>query len=514
MQNLHDLIHHLDILQSWNDKNIIVSGISYHSNKVFEGNIFVCIKGYKSDGHKYIQQAISNGAQAVIVEDYQENILIPQYKVNDTRHALAVLSDVYFDQPSKDMKMIGITATNGKTSTSFMVDSIFSEAGLKTGLIGTVMIKYADEAVPAILTTPESNDLQSYLNEMREQNISHVTMEVSSSALELNRVDGVDFDIVALNNISREHIDFHGSFDDYFNAKAKLIKDATKGKFAILNLDCPYSSSLINQTKADVITFGIDNRFGTLSIHNLDISSGRGKFIVEINEEINAPGIKYFPCNFPVNLSVPGYHSVYNSLSAIAVALLCGIPINKIQRGLSNFTGVERRFQFIFEDDYKIIDDHFANTGNINVTLETLHLMKYNNLHLVYAIRGSRGVITNQENAETIVSWSKKLGLTSIIATISKDFVTDKDIVTQDELDAFMKVMKEAGISVHLEDNLSPAVLLALKDVKANDVILLAGCQGMDFGAQIALKSIHQMRPDINESQLYQPLQNRVVGIL
>ncbi|MFZ7130901.1 MAG: Mur ligase family protein [Eubacteriales bacterium] len=511
---LDDLINELDIIQSWNKVNIMITGIAYHSKRVNPGNIFVCIKGYKSDGHTYIPQVIDKGAVAIIVEEYQDDVDIPQFLVKDSRHTLAALSDAFYGHPSKNMKVIGITATNGKTTTSFMIDKLLSAHGLETGLIGTVMIKFGDHAVPAILTTPESLDLQSYLYEMKEQQISHVTMEVSSSALQLKRVDGVDFDIVTLNNISREHIDLHGTFDDYYNSKAALIRNAPAGKWAILNLDCPYSASLAEQTKAHVFTFGVENNRGDLCINHLDLSTGRAQFTVELQNKIILGNHAYNPCQFPIKLSVPGYHSVYNSLVAIAVGILNGIPKKTIQKALNEFAGVERRFQFIFEDDFKIIDDHFANTGNIDVTLETLNFMKYNHLHLVYAIRGSRGVTTNRENAEAIVKWASKLGLTELIATLSKNDVTEKDKVTEDELAVFQKVMDKAGITVHLYEDLSQAIFQALHNIESNDIMLLAGCQGMDHGAQITLEQIHQLRPHIDKNSLFEPLENRVAGII
>src|SRR5699024_4454311 len=217
---LSTLLESIEIIQSWNTKDIDINRLAYHSKRVSHGDLFVCIKGYQTDGHKYIMQAIANGAVAIIVEDYQEGWDIPQFQVKDSRKALAALSDTYFNYPSKSMKMIGITATNGKTTTSFITNTILEGHKLNTGLIGTVKVKYGDYVEPAVLTTPESLDLHRYFSEMVRHNISHTTMEVSSSALELNRVGNVDFDIVTLNNISREHIDLHGSFEEYYDSKA------------------------------------------------------------------------------------------------------------------------------------------------------------------------------------------------------------------------------------------------------------------------------------------------------
>ncbi|MBV1819124.1 UDP-N-acetylmuramoyl-L-alanyl-D-glutamate--2,6-diaminopimelate ligase [Anaerosalibacter bizertensis] len=513
MIKLSELPKYIEVIKYLNEKEIDIEGISYDSRRVKEGDLFVCIKGYKTDGHRYIPQAIENGAKAIIVEDIQDIFEIPQIQVKDSRKALSALSAIFYDYPSKDMKVIGITGTNGKTSTSFLANSILENHRLKTGLIGTIMVKYGDYLNPSILTTPESLDLQKYFYQMKKENVSHAIMEVSSSALELSRVADVDYDIVAFNNISREHIDVHGSFDEYFKVKSSLIKNVKENGWAVLNLDCPYSSSLINKTKGNVLTYGIKDKNGDLSIRDLDLSTGRGKFTVELSKSLIVGKTEYKPQNFRIELGVPGYHSIYNSLVAISIGLLCEVPISTIQEALSSFTGVERRFQFIYDEDFKIVDDHFANVGNIDVTMETLSLMDYSNIHLVYAIRGNRGVITNSENAETIAKWAKKLGIKGIIATKSISHVMEKDRVSNDEVRVFKEIMDREGITVYLYNELPHAIDHALTNVSSGDIILLAGCQGMDYGAQIALEALYKLRPDLNKEKLLGPLKNRIAGI-
>ncbi len=513
MMRIYELLKSIDVIEALNERDIEIDGIAYHSGKVNPGDLFVCIKGYKTDGHKYIPDAIKNGAVALVVEDLQPNLDIPQFRVEDSRKALASLSDAYYNHPSQAMNIIGISATNGKTSTAFMTNAILEKHGLETGLIGTVMVKYRNYIEPSILTTPESLDLQRYFNNMRNQEVSHVVMEVSSSALELKRVSDVDFDIVTLNNINREHIDLHGSFEKYFEAKSSLIRDAKPEAWAILNLDDPYSKSLIDKTKAQVLTYGIKDNTGDLTIKDLDLSTGRAKFKVVIQKPIKSKGTEYKPQEFDINLSVSGFHSVYNSLVAISIGLLCGVPIATIQEAINSFKGVERRFQIIYDRGFKIIDDHFANPGNINVTLETLSMMDYNKLHLVYAIRGSRGVTTNRENAEAIARWAEKLEMKEVIATLSKSHVTEKDKVTQEEVEVFMEVMEKKGIEVHLYDELRDAISYGLSKVSHNDVMLLAGCQGMDYGAKIALEELYKLRPHMDKKELFKALEDRIAGI-
>lgn len=513
MIRLSELLNSIEVKQAFNDKELNITGVSYHSGKVSEGQLFVCIRGYKTDGHKYLPQAVANGAAAAVVEEFQEGIDIPQYLVENGRIALARLGDAFYGHPSEKMKMIGITATNGKTTTTFMTNAILENQGFKTGLIGTVSIKIDDTSIPSVLTTPESLDLQYYLKQMVDKEVTHVCMEVSSAALEANRVEKVDYDIVTFNNISREHIDSHGSFEQYFKAKSSLIRNASENSIAVLNLDDSYSASLIKETKAQVITFGLESKQGHIHCKNLDLTTGRARFTVEILKPFKVGELEYEPSEFDVELSVPGLHSVYNSLVAITVSLLCGVSISTIQETLSTFAGVERRFEFIYEDDFKIIDDHFANAGNINVTLQTLNYMEYKKLHLVYAIRGERGPTVNRENAETIVEWASKLGLEEIIATKSVSHVTEKDWVTDEEERVFLEVMAEANIKVNLYDELPDAVSHALEQVEPGDLILLAGCQGMDYGAEAALLKLHELKQDLQVEKLFLPLCSRVAGV-
>ena len=503
----------LTILEGDSRVNPAISGLAYHSEKVLPGMLFVCIKGFKTDGHRYLKNAKEQGAAAAIVERVQPQIKLPQFRVGDSRRALASLADCFYGHPSQKLKMIGITASNGKTTTSFMTDAILVEQGLKTGLIGTVVVKSGDSIRPSVLTTPESLDLHRYLHQMASQQISHVTMEVSSSGLELQRVGSVEYDIVVLNNISREHIDLHGSFENYLSAKASLVREAGPQQWAVFNMDCPYSASLSGETAARTLTYGFKNSEADCVVRDLDLTTGQARFVVEFKKKGLADTLAGGKSRFTVELSVLGLHSVYNAMAALLCGLLCGVPVPTIQRALHNFRGVERRFELIFDGDFKVIDDHFANSGNIEVTLETLKLMRYRQLHLVYAIRGSRGVTVNRENAETMAAWAPSLGINKVIATSSCSHVTEKDTVTAEEERVFFEVMETAGIKVEHHRELPGAIAAGLSAVGKDDVLLLLGCQGMDYGAGICLEMIHRRHPHLDREEVFRALKNRVAGI-
>ncbi len=510
---LEKLISAIEVIERREEIIKPITGLAYHSGRVKSGSLFVCIKGYKTDGHLYLKQAVENGAVAAVVEQFQDDIKVPQYRVNDSRSALAALADIFYGHPSRQLKLTGITATNGKTTTTYMAHTILEAHGIKTGMIGTVIYKTGSKILASDLTTPESLDLHAYFREMVDNGLTHAVMEVSSSGLELKRVGSVAFDIVVVNNISREHIDLHGSFENYFKAKASLARNAGAHQWAVFNMDCPYSAALSRETKAHVFTYGLKNKEADCIVEDLDLSTGRARFNVVLKNKAVAEQFALQPDSFLIELPVLGLHSVYNAMAAILVGLLHGIPAATIQKALHEFRGVERRFELIFEDQYKVIDDHFANAGNINVTLETLQMMDYKKLVLVYAIRGSRGVTVNRENAEAIAAWAPKLGLEKVLATTSTDYVGEKDYVTPEECQVFKEIMASAGLKAEIHELLSEAIAGGLAEAGQDDVILLAGCQGMDYGASVCLEQISKLRPDLPQDRVFAALKNRVAGV-
>lgn len=515
MKTLGELLKNIELLSVHGESHLdeVIQQIAYHSQKVQKDSLFVCIKGYKTDGHLYLKDAVRQGAKAAIVEEVVSDVEIPQYLVRDSRMVLALLSAAFYDFPSRSMKMIGVTATNGKTSTTCMINQILEGNKMKTGLIGTVVIKSDDEVIASELTTPESLDLQTHLASMKAKKVEAVTMEVSSSALELRRIGGIAYDIAVFNNISREHIDIHGSFENYCRLKSSLISNLGKGSFAVLNRDSEEIYYLKDHTLAEVISYSVESKMGDICCENLDLSTGRARFDVRVRSAKSFHGNIPEGLIFPIQMKVPGYHSVYNAMAAIAVALICDVPIDVIQQSLLEFRGVERRFELIFEGDFKIFDDHFANAGNIDVTLGTLEKMDYRKFILIYAIRGARGPIVNRENAQAIARWAKKLKFDTVFATKSRSHTTEKDWVTDQETEILREVLSQQEIKLIVFDEIRDACEKALEQIQKGDVILLAGCQGMDYGASIMLQSLHQKYPQLDENMLYAPLKHRICGV-
>ena len=520
IMNLTDLLKSVEVdssrpnqLKTELDK-INIKKIAYHSKDVGADTLFVCIKGYQTDGHNYAKHAASQGATVIIVEHFIEDLDVLQLKVSDSREALAVLSSTFFDHPSKSMSLFGVTATNGKTTITYMTEEIFKAYQLKSGLIGTILVKIDQEIEMSRLTTPESYDLQQTFAKMRDREITHVSMEVSSSALELKRVYQTDFDVVAFMNISPEHIQLHESFDAYFDAKASLIRTASKKSTAILNLDEPLLIPLIEETNAQVVTFGIENKSGTITVSNIHFSSGNPSFTVTIQKSFKTLSGKIIEAaSFVLEMSVPGYHSIYNALTALVTGLVNDIPIEVVQRGIKNFRGVERRFQILYDKEFKVIDDLLLNPNNIDSCMETINHLDYNELHLVHAIRGSNGPAHSTEIAESLTEWFHKMKISTIILTTAPSQVAKNDEVTEEELAAFLQVMNQNKIDVTFFKELEDALQFGVEQLSSEDVLLISGAHSMDQGARITLELLKEIHSKVDHEKIDQVLENKLLGM-
>lgn len=505
--NIIELLKDVEILDIKNEnKDLNIDMVYYNSRLVKPGGLFVAIEGLEVDGHAYIDDAIARGAVALLVTKDIDSDL-PTYRTLNNRKALALISDKFYQHPSKDLKIFGLTASNGKTSTSMMLKSILEARGESPGIIGTVMYKVGDEEVASKLTTPESLELQGIFRSMVDEGIKTCIMEVSSVGQEMYRVHKTDFDIVCMNNITREHIDQHGTFEKYFEEKKKTITRAKEDAFAILNLEDPYAASLINETRARVITFSDKNQEADVYARDIDISTGFGSFTLGVGSKLLNQKEER-----PVKLRVAGYHSIVNALSAAAMALADGTDLETVVRGLEAYKGIERRFQQIYDDEFMVVDDHFANIGNINMTLQTLSKMAYKNAHIFYAIRGNRGVTVNGENVDTFLAWKDKLRLKTFFASKSTDTVVKHDVVSPEEEKIFRNKM-EGKQAYTMFETLREGIEAIIDELGQGDVLLLAGCQGMDYGAKIFLETLIEKYPDKNKEDLFRVLEDRVAGV-
>lgn len=334
------------------DLDVEVKGVVCDSRKVSDGDIFVCIKGHKADGHMFIGDAISRGSAAIVLEDVpSQEIPVPVIKVKNARKALALLSSAFFGNPSSLLKMVGITGTNGKTTTLYLIESVMKAAGIEVGVIGTVSYRFSGRSFPAPQTTPDPPELQRLLSHMVEEGVTHIVMEVSSHALKQDRVLGCLYDLSVFTNLTRDHLDFHGDMEDYFLSKARLFWEFTKGK-AILNADDPYSRRIMEGVpeSVEVLTYGLEADMADISAKVLEAGADGARFELVVRGKEK----------FPVRISLPGtIYNIYNAIAAASVSLELGIPQKEIMEGLEGLRSVPGRFEMVdCGQDFTVVVDY------------------------------------------------------------------------------------------------------------------------------------------------------------
>ena len=463
-----------------------ITGVTCDSREIKPGYAFVAIQGLQRDGHDFIEDAIERGASHVIIEKpVKIKTNIPIKIVDDSRVALAELAASLFGNPSQHLTTIGVTGTNGKTTSTFLVHQLFKINKIDCGLIGTVDIDTGINQRKALLTTPDAVELQGYLKEMVDANIKVSTMEVSSHGIKLKRIHGIEFDLAIFTNVSKDHFDFHQNFEHYLKIKKSFFEQLSHGSIALINGDDPHSEFISSGIKAKVLTYGIhnDNLFTADNIRKDNITTN---YDLIIHKPIETRFTKIEPSKIPIEIKLPGMHNIYNTLGACATGLLLGLKPEQIQK-ISDFRGIWRRFQVIYNRDFTIIDDCAHNPGSYSAVFETVSTLSYKNLYIINAIRGNRGVQINRDNACTIADKIKDLPNANLIITNCSELVKPDDLVSEKEEKTFLNVFNEHKIKYTHNKNLHPCIDKVLSNVKPNDLILLLGAHAMDKAGDIIL---------------------------
>ena len=330
---LKELLRGLGVLELHADEALDITGVQYDSRQVSPGDLFVAISGFQTDGHKYIPKAMENGAACVVCEKKPETD-IPYVLVPDARAALAALGANWFGHPADDLCVIGITGTNGKTTSTYLLKHVLEKTlGAKVGLIGTIQNMIGDEVLHTERTTPESFELQKLFADMRGAGCTHVIMEVSSHALVLHRADQIRFGAAVFTNLTEDHLDFHKTMDAYCDAKAMLFRRCETGA---VNVDDAYAKRIMEQADCRLLTYSAQGKPAALKAEHIGLFSDRVEFdAVYQNERV------------PVTLGIPGIFSVYNALGVIAAALALDIPLAAIADALRTAQSVKGRVEVV-----------------------------------------------------------------------------------------------------------------------------------------------------------------------
>lgn len=445
-----------------------ISGVTADSRQVKPGHAFVAIPGREEDGHRYIKEAVDAGAQLILGEKIIPHLSVPQIKVANARKALACTAAHLFHYPGKKLQTIGITGTNGKTTTAFLLHHLLAGKG---GLISTIGSWTGKENHPAGLTTPDAVTIQSLLALMVKNQLPYAVIEVSSHGIHQHRVDQVDFQLLIHTSISIDHLDYHQTFSQYLATKRSLFLDHPTG-LALFNRDDPYFSILSRGCKNPSYTYGIREKalIQATGIKEKELSSS---FTICLEKK---NGRKE---NYWVQLPLPGRHNIYNALAAFGGGLLLGLkPVSMIKR-LQSFPGVWRRMQVQKRNGFTLIDDCAHNPGSYQALFTALQGLSYRKLFIMHAIRGNRGREINRENARVIGKSSAKIP-SSLHITRAQDLTAESDWVTKEEEEIFRKTLAEYPKECSFTPTFGEALQEVLAEAKEGDAILLAGAHAFD----------------------------------
>ena len=451
---LSELLKDVNIKKIDGGGSMKISGIACDSRKVKPGNVFVCITGYETDGHKYAKSAVENGAVAVVAEHDLPTVDVPCVIVDNTRKAMSEMAATFYDYPYKKFKLIGITGTNGKTTTTYLIKSILEHLGKKVGLIGTNQNMIGDMIMETSRTTPDSLELMQLFDMIASHNVDYVVMEVSSHALALDRVTACTFDVGAFTNITQDHLDFHKTMEEYLAAKSILFNICNTG---VVNKDDARSEYLIENARCrNMITYGI-NQDCDLKASNIILNEDGVKF------DINYGGMEEH-----VDLPIPGEFSGYNALTAIGCCMAENIPLDLAVDGLHSAKGVKGRIEIVRTPgtNYTVIIDYAHTPDGL--------------LNVINAIRGfAKGRIVTLFGCGGDRDASKRPIMGKIAGELS-DFciVTSDNPRTEDPEKIIKQVVegvKQTDCDYEVITNRFSAIEYALDHAKKNDIILLAG---------------------------------------
>lgn len=462
---LNELLKLLEEYKSVNFKNVEIKGLSYNSNTTKAGDMFICIKGEMSDGHKYAKSAVEKGAVALFCEEETE-LDVPQIIVKDTKRTMANIAAAFYKEPSKEINLIGVTGTNGKTTVTHILQKIFEKNGEKCAIIGTLGYKLSskDEYKETKHTTPQPPELQKDLRMMADSGIKNVVTEVSSHSLEQRRVGCCEFKGAIHTNLTQDHLDYHITMRNYFKAKSILFKELKEGSFAVINADDEYAEEFKKSVPQGVriITYGIKNE--------ADIKASETLFGVDGTKV----KISYNGRSREINLQLNGMFSVYNTLAAYSAAIALGINEETIKEALEETKCVAGRFERVNKKPLVIVDYAHTPDGLENVLKAARELTpKGSDLICLFGCGGDRDTTKRPKMGKIADELSDKVVITSDNPRSEDPQLIISDIITG------IKTVDTQRIFV--EPDRGKAIKF-LKDIsKENDVIVIAGKGHEDY---------------------------------
>ena len=437
---------------AFSEEDAEISSITYDSRKVESGSLFCCLVGLVSDGHTFAGQAVDKGAAALIVE-HRLPYNIPQLVVEDGRKAMALAAACFYGHPEKEMLMLGVTGTNGKTSTTYMVKSIAEQAGKKVGLIGTIQNMIGDEVIETGRTTPESADLFALLRQMADEKVDLVIMEVSSHALVQDRVYGIQYQVALFTNLTQDHLDYHKTFDNYLSAKKLLFSQCD---VAVINHDDPHAEKIMEGLECPIYTTGIHTP-ASYNASEIDIQTSGVRFLLRTPKGESL-----------IRLHISGLFSIYNAMGAAAMMQQAGFSLEQIVSGLEALKGVAGRLQAVNTNGkpFSVYVDYAHTPDALENVLTTVRAFAKARVHSLFGCGGDRD--------------RAKRPLMGEIGGRHSDYVIiTSDNPRSEEPESIVKAIEEgvkkSGAPYTVIVNRREAIAYALSILEENDILVIAG---------------------------------------
>jgi len=463
---LSRLLEGLEILGMDGDPEVEVGPVVYDSRKAEPGCLFAALRGVKADGAAFIKPAVDKGAAAVLYEKYkgERPAGVTFVKVADARLTMALVASAFYGRPSEKLKLAGITGTNGKTTTSYLIKAVLESAGSGVGLLGTISYRVGDKVLPAPNTTPESVDLQSYLAGMVDAGAAYAVLEVSSHSLSMKRVAGCEFKVKVFTNFTQDHLDFHGSMEEYYGAKKMLFTDY--GGTNVINLDDPKSGDLVAAARGPVITYGI-NMAADVSARDVELGSGGLTFtLAAAGRETR------------MRSGLVGRHNVYNILAAAGTCIALGISPDAVSDGISNMAGVPGRFEKVDAGQgFAVLVDYAHTEDALERAISAAREFTTGRLITLFGCGGDRDR-TKRPKMGRLASM-----MSDVVVLTSDNPRTEDPLSIMAGVEAGIKEdgSKKKGEGYFAVADRGDAIRFAVGLAKAGDTVLLAGKGHEDY---------------------------------